>query len=124
MGAAVFQRRREGQVTATGNGAVALYVTCPDLAGAEAIALALVEARLAASVNILPGARSIYWWRGKIERADEVVMVAKTMGHCVEPAMALIVAMHPYDTPAIVAFDIVAGSPRYLEWLAAEATGG
>ena len=108
----------------TGDGAVALYVTCPDLAGAEAIGQALIEARLAASVNILPGARSIYWWRGKIERADEAVLVAKTMGHCVEPAVALTIGMHPYDTPAIVVFDIVAGSPRYLEWLATEATGG
>ena len=51
-------------------------------------------------------------------------MVAKTMRSCVEPAIALIVAMHPYDTPGIVVFDIAGGSPRYLDWLAAEATGG
>ena len=107
----------------TENGAVALYVTCPDPTGAETIGQALVEARLAASVNILPGARSIYWWRGKIERAGEAVMVVKTMRQCIERAMAVIVAMHPYDTPAIVVFDIVDGSRRYLDWLAAEATG-
>jgi periplasmic divalent cation tolerance protein len=114
---------REEEVAATGNGAVALYVTCPDLTGADAIGQALVEARLAASVNILPGARSIYWWRRKIERADEVAMVVKTMRSCVERAIVVIVARHPYDTPAIVVFDIVGGSPRYLDWLAAEASG-
>ena len=53
------------EMAASENGAVALYVTCPDLAGAKAIAEALVAARLAGSVNILPGARSIYWWRGR-----------------------------------------------------------
>ena len=52
------------------------------------------------------------------------MMVAKTMRSCVEPATALIVAMHPYYTPAIVVFDIAGGSPRYLDWLAAKARGG
>jgi periplasmic divalent cation tolerance protein len=107
----------------TGTGAIALYVTCPTMAVADAIAMRLVEARLAASVNIIPGAHSLYWWKGRIERADEVVLVAKTLAPRVDEATAAIVAAHPYDTPAIVAFDIVAGSRRYLDWLAAEASG-
>jgi periplasmic divalent cation tolerance protein len=107
----------------TGTGAIALYVTCPTMAVADAIAMRLVEDRLAASVNIIPGAHSLYWWKGRIERADEVVLVAKTLAPRVDEATAAIVAAHPYDTPAIVAFDIVAGSRRYLDWLAAEASG-
>jgi periplasmic divalent cation tolerance protein len=107
----------------TGTGAIALYVTCPTMAVADAIAMRLVEDRLAASVNIIPGAHSLYWWKGRIERADEVVLVAKTLAARVDEATAAIVAAHPYDTPAIVAFDIVAGSRRYLDWLAAEASG-
>ena len=107
----------------TSTGAIALYVTCPTMAVADAIAMRLVEGRLAASVNIIPGAHSLYWWKGRIERADEVVLVAKTLAPRVDEATAAIVAAHPYDTPAIVAFDIVAGSRRYLDWLAAEASG-
>jgi len=107
----------------TTTGAVALYVTCPSLAVADTIALHLLEARLAGSVNILPGAHSVYWWKGRIERADEVVLIAKTMAGRVAEATAAIAAAHPYDTPAIVAFDIIAGSRRYLDWLAAEARG-
>jgi periplasmic divalent cation tolerance protein len=107
----------------TGTGAVALCVTCPTMAVADAIAMRLVEDRLAASVNIIPGAHSLYWWKGRIERADEVVLVAKTLAPRVDETTAAIVAAHPYDTPAIVAFDIVAGSRRYLDWLAAEASG-
>jgi periplasmic divalent cation tolerance protein len=107
----------------TSTGAIALYVTCPTTAVADAIAMRLVEDRLAASVNIIPGAHSLYWWKGRIERADEVVLVAKTLAPRVDEATAAIVAAHPYDTPAIVAFDIVAGSRRYLDWLAAEASG-
>jgi periplasmic divalent cation tolerance protein len=107
----------------TSTGAIALYVTCPTMAVADAIAMRLVEDRLAASVNIIPGAHSLYWWKGRIERADEVVLIAKTLAPRVDEATAAIVAAHPYDTPAIVAFDIVAGSRRYLDWLAAEASG-
>jgi periplasmic divalent cation tolerance protein len=107
----------------TSTGAIALYVTCPTMAVADAIAMRLVEDRLAASVNVIPGAHSLYWWKGRIERADEVVLVAKTLAARVDEATAAIVAAHPYDTPAIVAFDIVAGSRRYLDWLAAEASG-
>ncbi len=103
--------------------AVALYVTCPTPEVAEAIAMRLVESRLAGSVNIIPGARSLYWWKGRIERADEVVLIAKTMADRVDDAIAAIVALHPYDTPGIVAFDIVAGSRRYLDWLAEETRG-
>ena len=104
-------------------GATALYVTCPNVAVADAIAQRLVEARLAASVNVIPGAHSLYWWKGRIERADEVILVAKTVTARVEEATALIVAAHPYDTPAVVALDIVAGNDRYLDWLNQEATG-
>lgn len=102
-------------------GAVALYVTCPSLEVADAIAARLVETRLAGGVNVVPGAHSLYWWKGRIERADEVVLIAKTMAARVNDAIAAITAMHPYDTPGIIAFEIVAGSRRYLDWLAEEA---
>jgi periplasmic divalent cation tolerance protein len=105
----------------TNTGAVLLTVTCPSGEVADDIARRLLEARLAGSVNIIPGAHSLYRWKGRIERADEVVLIAKTMTLRVAAATAAIIAAHPYDTPAIVAVDIVDGSRRYLDWLAAEA---
>src|SRR5260221_7844189 len=99
----------------TNTGAVLVSVTCPSSEVADNIAMRLLEARLAGSVNILPGAHSFYWWKGRIERADEVVLIAKTMAPSVAAATAAIVAAHPYDTPAIVAVDIVGGSQRYLD---------
>jgi len=101
--------------------AVVLYVTCPDMAVAEAIATRLLEGRLAGAVNIVSGARSLYWWKGRIERADEVILIAKTMAARAKDAIAATVALHPYDTPGIVAFDVIAGNERYLDWLAREA---
>jgi periplasmic divalent cation tolerance protein len=103
--------------------AVVLYVTCPDIAVAEAIATRLLEARLVGSVNIVPGARSLYWWKDRIERADEVILIAKTVAARVKDAIAAAVALHPYDTPGIIVFEVVAGSERYLDWLAEEARG-
>jgi periplasmic divalent cation tolerance protein len=104
--------------------ATALYVTCPSLAVADLIALRLVEARLAASVNVIPGAHSLYWWKGRIERAEEVILIAKTVADRVVEATDAILSAHPYDTPAVVAFDIVGGSGRYLDWLENETKGG
>jgi periplasmic divalent cation tolerance protein len=104
-------------------GAVLLYVTCPTTEIADDIAMRLLEARLAGSVNIVPGVHAFYWWKGHIERADEVLLIAKTIAPRVAAATAATVAAHPYDTPAVVAVDIVDGSRRYLDWLATEARG-
>ena len=94
------------------------------MAEAECIAEALVEERLAACVNILGGVRSVYRWQGAVERADEVAMIAKTAQHLFERLAARVRALHSYDTPAIVAWPIVAGDAAYLEWIAAETDGG
>lgn len=102
--------------------AVSVYVTFPDLAAAESIGAAAVEARLAACVNILPGMRSIYRWQGATEVADEVVAFFKTRADLAERLCAVIAARHPYDTPAIVVLPIVGGSGRYIDWIVAETT--
>jgi periplasmic divalent cation tolerance protein len=100
-----------------------VYVTAATAAEALMIGRALVEARLAASVNVLGGARSIYWWEGRIETAEEAVLVAKTRQALVGRLTARIREMHSYTTPAIVVLPILAGNPDYLRWLAEETTG-
>ena len=108
----------------TDSSAVSIYATFPNMTIAEEIGTALVEGGLAACVNLIPGMRSIYRWKGAIERAEEVVAFIKTRPARAPAVIAAIVAKHPYDTPAIVVFPISQGSRRYLDWIAAETAGG
>lgn len=90
---------------------------------AATIADALLDGRLAACVQVAGPVRSRYRWKGRIESAEEWLLVAKTTAAAVEEAMAEIGRRHSYETPEITATPIVAGSPGYLGWIDAEATG-
>jgi periplasmic divalent cation tolerance protein len=103
--------------------AVLLYTTWPSLVEAEQAGRALVERRLAASVNILPGMISHYWWQGKIERAEEAVMIVKTRASLGEAAGAMVKQMHSYTTPAIVVLPVESADADYQCWIVQE-TGG
>src|SRR5580704_2739321 len=82
--------------------AVLLYTTYPSVVEAEQAGRALVERRLCACVNILPGMVSLYWWEGKIDRGEEVVMIIKTRASLAEPVRVAVKQMHSYSTPAIL----------------------
>ena len=95
-----------------------VLVTCSSAAEARRIALAVVKARLAACVNILPGAvTSIYRWKGKVETAHERLILIKTSRKRLAGLRAAIERLHSYDVPELIALPIVAGSPKYLGWL-------
>ncbi|MDH5835203.1 divalent-cation tolerance protein CutA [Luteimonas kalidii] len=104
--------------------AIACLCTCPDAASARRIAHALVEARLAACVNLLPGVTSVYRWQGRVEQADEVLLVAKTVRERLDALTRQVQALHPYELPEVVAVDIAGGLPEYLDWIAAETRPG
>ena len=104
--------------------AVFVYTTYPSLVEAERIGKALLERRLAACVNILPGKISHYWWQGAIERGEEVVMIVKTRASLAEAVRAAVKEMHSYETPAILVLPIEGGEPRYLSWLMQETEQG
>lgn len=91
---------------------------------ADRIADQLVERRLAACVNVLPGVRSVYRWRGRVERDEEHLLVIKTTAHRFEALRDEIVRLHPYDVPEIVALTIEAGHRPYLDWLDASCSDG
>jgi periplasmic divalent cation tolerance protein len=74
-------------------------------------------------VNILPGMVSHYWWQGKLERAEEVVMIFKTRASHAEAVAAAVRESHPYTTPAVTVLPVEGGDPDYLAWIAAEASG-
>jgi periplasmic divalent cation tolerance protein len=79
----------------------------------------LVEERLAACGNLLPGARSLYRWKGAIEDAREVVVLLKTRKQDWSALVSRLHQLHPYDTPECIAVRIAAGAPKYMAWLEA-----
>lgn len=97
-----------------------VITNCPDEETANRIALAVVEAQLAACVNILARVQSIYRWQGAVESAVEVPLLIKTTAAAYPALEAAIRERHPYDVPEIIALPITAGLPAYLNWLAAE----
>jgi periplasmic divalent cation tolerance protein len=103
---------------------VLVYTTYPSLVEAERTGGLLVEKGLAACVNILPGMRSIYRWQGKVERAEEVVMIVKTIEARKDEVAAEVKRTHSYDTPAIVFLPIEGGDAAYLNWIVSESRGG
>ena len=97
--------------------AVEVHITCPNREQATALARALVEERLAACVNIVGGVRSIFQWNGAVNDEDEVLCLAKTRRGLFPALSARVAELHPYDVPEILAFEVVAGSAAYLDWL-------
>ena len=92
--------------------------TCPDTACADTIATALVEERLAACVNQLPGLRSVYRWKGKVDRAEEVLLLIKTTHDRLPALTARVQALHPYELPELIAVEADGGLAPYLAWVA------
>jgi periplasmic divalent cation tolerance protein len=102
--------------------AVLVYTTWPSLVEAERSGRALVERRLAACVNILPGMISHYWWQGKLERGEEAVAIFKTRASLAEPLRRAVKEVHPYDTPAIMVMPMPIESvdADYYAWILKE----
>jgi periplasmic divalent cation tolerance protein len=100
--------------------AVFVYTTYPSIVEAEEAGRALVEQRLAACVNILPGMVSHYRWEGAVERAEEVVMLIKTRASLAEAVRARVKDKHSYDAPAILVLPIESVDETYLAWIMAE----
>lgn len=92
----------------------------PDRASAEGLACALIEARLAACVNVLAPVRSVYRWQDKLETTEETPLLIKTTRARYGALEAAIRAQHPYELPEILAFRVEAGLDAYLAWVVAE----
>lgn len=102
------------------SGFIQIITTVETAADAERIATALLEQRLAACVQIVGPITSHYWWQGAIEQATEYQCLIKSRQDLFAAVEAAIVAVHPYQTPEILAMPVVAGGAGYLAWLAAE----
>lgn len=99
-----------------------IYITTESPDEARAIGAALVEARLAACVNILGPVTSMYRWQGAVAEAEETALIAKTRADLVDALTSFVLEMHSYSCPCIVALPIVGGNPEFLQWIATETT--
>lgn len=99
---------------------IMVYITAPHKAEAEKIAAAVVADRLAACANILPSMQSMYHWQGKIETAEETVLIFKTRETLFARLCDKVKELHSYETPCIIALPVTAGSSDYLDWIIAE----
>ena len=93
-----------------------VFITAKGRKGAEGIAEALLSKRLIACANIMP-VSSRYWWKGRIERTSETLIIAKTKKSLAEKITKLVKSMHSYDVPEVIAVHVIAGNKDYMRWI-------
>ena len=98
--------------------AVLVFVTCASIKEADKIVDTLLNKKLIACANILSGIKSKFWWKGNIENAKEVLIMAKTRTSKFAAIDKEVRRIHSYEVPEIVAMPIIAGSSKYLNWIA------
>jgi periplasmic divalent cation tolerance protein len=97
-----------------------VYVTAGNEAEALRIGRAIVEERLAACANVIPGMRSLYWWEERVQEAAETVLILKSTAALLDTLTRRIQELHSYELPCVVALPIAGGNPAYLDWIRAE----
>jgi periplasmic divalent cation tolerance protein len=103
----------------SGPAAVVVLVTAPSQDAAEQLASIVVEERLAACGNIVPGVTSIYWWEGAVQQDAEVLIIFKTEQSAAPRLMARVAELHPYAVPESLVLPVTAGLAPYLAWITA-----
>jgi periplasmic divalent cation tolerance protein len=99
---------------------IIVFITIDSPETAQKLADKLLTARKAACVSIISKVSSQYWWQGKIEKADEVMLVVKTRAALLDELITLVKQNHPYIVPEIIALPVIGGNPDYLTWLDSE----
>ncbi len=101
-----------------------IYVTASSVAEAKSIGRGLVEKELAACVNILPGMQSLYRWEGKIEEAEEAVLLVKTREDLATAVVEEVKRTHSYSVPCAMVLDVLGGNADYLNWVVQSCPAG
>lgn len=94
-----------------------VFCTCPDFETAKTLAEKIVASKLAACLNIVPGLTSLFNWGGKMETAEEVLLILKTTSEAYTRLEATLLENHPYDCPEIIGISIQHGYRGYLKWI-------
>jgi periplasmic divalent cation tolerance protein len=96
---------------------IVVLITAANKAQARTIAAALVRHKLVACVNVIDCVSSLFWWKGKVDKAVEVLMVAKSTRVKLSRIIALVKSLHSYEVPEIIALPVVGGNRDYLDWI-------
>ena len=98
-------------------------MTAPGVDEAETVVRSLLDERLVACGNVLPGAVSLYRWQGEVHRDNEAVVILKTLRRLVPRVLERAQALHPYEVPELLVQEVVDGNPAYLQWVQEECSG-
>jgi len=104
----------------TGRDNLVVFITAATAEEADRIADILVSERKAACVSIISGLHSRFWWQGKIDSADEALLIVKTKAGLLDKLIGLVKQNHSYEVPEVVALPIVGGNQDYLKWIGEE----
>ena len=96
---------------------IIIFVTAKNVREANTIATALVKGKLIACANIVNGVRSIFTWKGKVDKANEALLILKSKKSCFPKIVNKVKKLHSYDVPEIIAMPIVGGNKDYLKWI-------
>ena len=96
---------------------VVIFITAKDVDEAKKIARRLLEEKLIACANILSGVRSLFWWQGKVDDAEEALLIMKTRQRLFPKIRKTVQSLHSYDVPEIIALPLVDGNKEYLHWI-------
>lgn len=98
-------------------GAILVMVTCSSTREAGKIKKQLLGKKRSACVNILPGIKSFFWWKDKIDSCSEVLLLVKTKKNLLKEVITLVKRIHSYEVPEIIALPIIGGNKDYLNWI-------
>ncbi|PKA59500.1 Protein CutA, chloroplastic [Apostasia shenzhenica] len=96
---------------------IVVYVTVPNREAGKKLAESIVQEKLAACVNIVPGIQSVYWWDGKVQTDSEELLIIKTRESLLNSLTEHVKSHHEYDVPEVIALPINGGNSKYLEWI-------
>ena len=105
-------------------GEIVVFVTAGTEEEARRIAELLLDQRKAACVNVVPKVDSLFWWQGKLDSAQESLLIIKTKASLLPDVVSLVKGIHSYEVPEIIAMPIIGGNEDYLKWINSEVSGG